>query len=166
LDKDSAKTAILVVAEESDTRIFLSKLLVSAGWIVVEAVGMADGLRLAKEEKPGLVVLDVMMSNREGIQLYHHMRNEPLLRRIPVIMISAIDWETFSFYEKFQVGRMGPSVPEPEAFMEKPVEAEELLGELDRLLGGDTRPEPPETVEPEKLPPIPNEKRGRWEEVP
>ena len=166
LGTNKGKSVILVVAEESDTRIFLSKLLVSAGWIVVEAVGMAEGLRLAKEAKPAVVVLDVMMPNMEGIHMYHHMKNEPLLRTIPVIMISGIDWETFSFYQKFHSDRMGPRVPEPEAFMEKPVEADELLGELERLLGDMARPEASESVDPEELSPISEQGCGRQEKVP
>jgi CheY-like chemotaxis protein len=160
------KTAILVVAEESDMRIFLSKLLLSAGWTVVEAVGMAEGLRLARDERPALVVLDVMMSNKEGIHMYHHMKSEPFLRTIPVILISGIDWEMFSSYQKFHPGRLGPSVPEPEAFMEKPVEADELLGELERLLGELANSKASRSVDPEELSPTSAQGRGRQEKIP
>ena len=98
--------------------------------------------------------------------MYHHMKSEPFLRTIPVIMISGIDWETFSFYEKFHPGRMGPSVPEPEAFMEKPVEADELLGELKRLLGDMARSEASESVDPDELSSASEQGRGRQEKVP
>ena len=118
---------ILVVADESDMRIFLSNLLSSVGFHPVSAINMQEGLQTAKTNRPALIILDVMMADKEGIRMYHHLKNDEILKNIPVIMLSAIDRETFFLYEKFQSGQSGSGVPEPDAYLEKPPEADELL---------------------------------------
>jgi hypothetical protein len=52
---------------------------------------------------------------------------------IPVIMLSAIDRKTFFLYKKFKSTPSGAGVPEPEAYLEKPPEAEELIGIVQML---------------------------------
>ena len=121
------KNIILVVADESDTRIFLSNLLSSVGFQPISAISMPEGLQTAKTRQPALIILDVMMTGKEGIRMYHHLKNDDTLKNIPVIMLSAIDRETFFLYEKFQSGQSGSGVPEPDAYLEKPPEADELL---------------------------------------
>lgn len=128
------KNIILVVADESDTRIFLSNLLGSVGFQPVSANNMPEGLQTAKTSQPALIILDVMMADKEGIRMYHHLKNDEVLKNIPVIMLSAIDRETFFLYEKFQSARGGSGVPEPDAYLEKPPEAEDLLYLVDRLI--------------------------------
>ena len=123
----NAEKTILVVAEESDTRIFLSNLLTSGGFSPVSTDTMAGGLEKARSLNPDLIVLDVMMANREGIRTYHHLKHDPSLRSIPVIMISAIDRETFFLYERFGALSRGAALAEPDAYLEKPPEAEELI---------------------------------------
>jgi len=121
------KNIILVVADESDMRIFLSNLLSSVGFQPISATNMPEGLQTAKIRRPALIILDVMMAGKEGIRMYHHLKNDEILKNIPVIMLSAIDRETFFLYEKFQSGQSGSGVPEPDAYLEKPPEADELL---------------------------------------
>ena len=131
------KNIILVVADESDTRIFLSNLLSSVGFQPVSAINMPEGLETAKTRRPALIILDVMMAGKEGIRMYHHLKNDDTLKNIPVIMLSAIDRETFFLYEKFQSTRGGSGVPEPDAYLEKPPEAEDLLYLVQRLIEND-----------------------------
>jgi CheY-like chemotaxis protein len=123
----STANTILVVAEESDTRVFVSNLLNTEGFNPIGAAGMPEGLRLARSRRPALIILDVMMPNKEGIRIYHRIKNDPVLKTVPVIMLSAIDRETFYLYEKFQSTPLGPGVPEPDAYLEKPPEADDLI---------------------------------------
>ena len=46
---------------------------------------------------------------------------------VPVIMVSTIDQKTFTFYQKFQSTSKDKGVPEPGAYLEKPLETEELI---------------------------------------
>lgn len=131
-----AANAILVVAEESDTRIFLSNLLRTGGFSPVSATTMAQGLERARTGHPNLIILDVMMPNKEGIRMYHHLKNDNALKAIPVIILSAIDRETFFLYERFQSTQKGFGLPKPDAYLEKPPEADELI----RLARSLTRP--------------------------
>lgn len=127
MDPAAIKNIILVVADESDMRIFLSNLLSSVGFQPISAINMPEGLQTAKTSRPALIILDVMMADQEGIRMYHHLKNDEILKDIPVIMLSAIDRETFFLYEKFQSSQCGSCVPEPDAYLEKPPEADELL---------------------------------------
>jgi two-component system phosphate regulon response regulator PhoB len=127
LDPAAINNIILVVADESDMRIFLSNLLSSVGFQPISAINMPEGLQTAKTSRPALIILDVMMADQEGIRMYHNLKNDEILKNIPVIMLSAIDRETFFLYERFQSGQYGSCLPEPDAYLEKPPEADELL---------------------------------------
>nr|CBX31282.1 hypothetical protein N47_E47940 [uncultured Desulfobacterium sp.] len=118
---------ILVVDDELDMLIFLSNLLMAEGFTVIEAKNGTEGITKARKNPPALIILDVMMSEESGIQIYRLLKFDKQLKRIPVIMLSAIDRDTFSHYQKFESSQPGQSVPEPEAFLEKPPEAEELI---------------------------------------
>ncbi|MBA3035364.1 MAG: response regulator, partial [Desulfobacterium sp.] len=89
---------------------------------------------------PALIILDVMMSEESGIQIYRLLKFDKQLKRIPVIMLSAIDRDTFSHYQKFESSQPGQSIPEPEAFLEKPPEAEELINIVLELTSMDKKP--------------------------
>lgn len=133
LHMDMKRKKILVVSDELDMRIFLSNLLDAGGFKPTEAENGAEGLKMATAMKPALIILDVMMSNKEGIQIYRNLKNDKTLKKIPVIMLSAIDRKTFFFYEKFKSIPSVAGVPEPEAYLEKPPEAEELMGIVQML---------------------------------
>jgi DNA-binding response OmpR family regulator len=116
-----------VVADESDTRVFLFNLLKGAGFEAVVACNMSEGLDIAESILPALIILDVMMTDKKGILMYHHLKNDAILKTVPVIMLSAIDRKTFYLYEKFYSPLNPASVPEPDAYIEKPPEADELV---------------------------------------
>jgi twitching motility two-component system response regulator PilH len=118
---------ILVVDDESDMRIFLCNLLGNCGFHPIGAGDRIEGLQKAKNEKPDLIVLDVMMPKESGILMYRQLREDKNLKQVPVIMVSTIDKKTFSRYQKFQSGPQAAGVPEPGAYLEMPLETEELV---------------------------------------
>ena len=124
---------ILIVEDELDLRIFLCNLLGNCGYHTIDAADRAEGLQKAKKEKPALIILDVMIPKEDGIQMYREIKQDQDLKNIPVIMVSTIDRKTFSFYQKFQHSPKGTGVPEPGAYLEKPLEADELIELVDRL---------------------------------
>ncbi|MFH2046142.1 MAG: response regulator [Pseudomonadota bacterium] len=128
---------ILVVADELDILIFLSNLLRAEGFEVVEADNGEQGLAKARKNLPALIILDVMMPEESGIQTYQALKYDKRLQRIPVIMLSAINKETFSHYQKFESIKARQGIPEPEAFLEKPPEAEELINAVLKLMPTD-----------------------------
>ncbi|MGD2125235.1 MAG: response regulator [Desulfobacteraceae bacterium] len=128
------KKKILVVDDELDMRTFLATLLETSGYKPVVAADGLDGLQKAREVKPELVILDVMMPKEGGIQLYRELKTDAKLKHIPVIMLSGIAKKTFFHSQNVLNAYQGHSVPEPEAYIEKPPEPEELLRYTQNLL--------------------------------
>lgn len=130
-----AKT-VLIVDDEIDMRLFLATLMETNGYAHVLAKNGAEGLAAAAARAPDLIVLDIMMPKEGGVQMYGQLKTRPPLKHIPVVILSAISRKTFYHYLKMLSVRLGDSIPEPEAYLEKPPEADEVLAVVRRLIGG------------------------------
>lgn len=128
------KKKILIVDDELDMRIFLSTLLKTSGYQPVVTRDGNEGIQKAKAIGPDLIILDVMMPGEGGVQMYRELKVDPVLRTIPVMMLSAVARRTFSHYLKMVNIRMDSPIPDPDAYMEKPPEADELLRMTGRLI--------------------------------
>ena len=118
---------VLVVDDELDMRTFITTLLETSGFKALSAEDGIQGLEIARRNKPSLVILDIMMPKESGITMYRELKNDPKLKDIPVIMLSAISKKTFFHSQKMLDEYKGESIPEPAAYIEKPPEPEELL---------------------------------------
>ena len=127
MSPDLDKKKILIVDDELDMRIFLCNLLGNCGYEPIDAGDRTEGMRMAKRENPALIILDVMMPKEGGIQLYRELQEDADLKKVPVIMVSTIDKKTFWMYQKVQSTPYGKKVLEPGAYLEKPLETEELI---------------------------------------
>jgi DNA-binding response OmpR family regulator len=130
---ETAKERILVVDDELDMRTFLCTLLQAGGYVPIVAENSSQGLKKAKDSRPGLIILNVMMPGESGIYMYRKLKTSEELRHIPVIMLSGVAKKTF-FSSQYLLDYCGRSLPEPEAYMEKPPESEELLQATQTLL--------------------------------
>ena len=131
---------ILIVEDELDLRIFLRNLLENNGYHTIHADNKADGLQMVKREKPALIILDVMIPEEGGIQMYREIKQDQDLKNIPVIMVSTVDRKTFSSYQKFQKESQDLGFIEPGAYFEKPLEAEKLIERVRSLITADGYP--------------------------
>ena len=118
---------VLIVDDELDMRTFVSTLLETSGYKPLTAVDGKEGMEVARRDKPSVVLLDVMMPNESGIGMYRELKNDPDLKDIPVIMVSALSRKTFFHSQKVLDEYKGENIPEPAAYIEKPPEADELL---------------------------------------
>jgi len=126
---------ILVVDDEQDMRIFVSTVVETLGFEPVVAKNGIEALEEARLNPPALVILDVMMPKiDDGIQTYLQFRSDPGLSHIPILMLSAIAKKTFLHSIKMLSPQQGPQLPEPEAYMEKPPDANELSQLIAELL--------------------------------
>ena len=126
---------ILVVDDEQDMRIFVSTVAETLGFEPMVAQDGAEALEKARSNPPALVILDVMMPKiDDGIQTYRRFRTDPGLASIPIIMLSAIAKKTFLHSIKMLSPRQGSPMLEPEAYMEKPPDANELSRLISELL--------------------------------
>jgi len=118
---------ILVVDDELDMRTFITTLLETNGYKPLSAKDGIEGLETARQTRPSLIILDIMMPKESGIDLYRALKNAPDLKDIPVIVLSAISKKTFFHSQEMLDRYRGETIPEPAAYIEKPPEPEELL---------------------------------------
>ena len=129
------KKTVLVVEDELDMRIFISTLLETSGYQPIMTRDGKEGLHKAKDICPDLIILDVMMPGEGGVQMYRHLKTDKTLCNIPVIMLSAITRKTFTHYLNMVNARLKDPIPDPDAYVEKPPEAEDLLRIATSLIG-------------------------------
>ncbi len=125
---------VLVVDDELDVRTFISTLLETNGYRPIVAMDGKEGLEAARQEKPSLIILDIMMPKESGINMYRALMTDPELKEIPVIMLSALSKKTFFHSQKILDEYKGEKIPEPAAYIEKPPEPDELLDAIQNSL--------------------------------
>lgn len=79
---------ILVVDDEEDVITILKKKLETEGFSVVTAKDGLEGLQQARAQTPDLILLDIIMPNKDGFAMLKDLRADEKLRKIPVIMVS------------------------------------------------------------------------------
>jgi len=80
---------ILVIEDEADIQQVLEYNLRQAGHEVLSATRGKEGLRLARDRQPNLVLLDLMLPDLAGMEICRTLKDDPKLRRIPVLMVTA-----------------------------------------------------------------------------
>jgi CheY-like chemotaxis protein len=114
---------ILVIDDDPKIRSLLARILTSNGHRVREAVDGGVGIKLYLQAAPELVITDIVMPNREGIETIRLLREwDPAL---PILAISGNGREG---YLRFAV-QFGAT-----AALQKPFDAEQLLSAVDKLL--------------------------------
>lgn len=125
---------ILVVDDELDMRIFIATLVKTGGYQAIVCRNGQEGIRKAREEVPDLIVLDVMMPGDGGVKMYRDLKTDPALKAIPVLMLSGVQKKSFSHYIRMLKVRIEDSIPDPDAYIEKPPVPEDLLKTVHELL--------------------------------
>ena len=121
---------ILVVDDDPDFVEVTSMILESGGYEVASASNGEEALQAMRQDKPDLVLLDVMMSTvLDGLNVSHEMRNDPALRDIKVIMVSSII--TSPHASLFPTDEYVPI----DAWISKPMDPDDLLEKVRRLIG-------------------------------
>lgn len=80
---------ILVIEDAPASKRLICYTLEQEGYQVLSASNGVVGLRMAREEKPDLLVLDVMLPGLDGFELCHRLRSDPQTTRLPILMLSA-----------------------------------------------------------------------------
>jgi len=87
--KDYKKTAVLVIEDEPDIRDFASRVLELEGCHVLQAENGEEGLRVARESKVSLVLLDLRLPGLDGWAVLEQLKSELELSSIPIIVLTA-----------------------------------------------------------------------------
>ncbi len=81
---------VLTIEDQPDIRRLIRMTLEFKGFQAIEAGNGPDGLALARSGRPDLILLDVMMPGMDGLTVSRELLADPELRRIPVVMLSAL----------------------------------------------------------------------------
>jgi len=81
---------ILVVDDDDSFRAFLEELLGRTGYEVVSAPNGTRGIERAEQERPDLIILDVMMPDMSGGMTAHHLSENNATKDIPIIFLTSI----------------------------------------------------------------------------
>jgi len=117
---------ILVVDDEMHIIRIVKYKLESAGYNVLTALNGADALRIAREEKPSLIFLDIMMPGINGYEVCTQLKNAPETRDIIIIMLTAKGQES----DKIKGLEVGV-----DEYITKPFSPQDLLDRARDLLG-------------------------------
>ncbi len=123
---ESNKKRILIVEDEVELADLLSRLLRNAGYEVLTAFDGQEGLNRAHEEKPNLIIADIMMPVLDGRQMTRLLKFDKDFERTPIILLTALAQE--------KDRQLGEEVG-ADAYIVKPFETEDLLREIKKLLG-------------------------------
>jgi len=125
---------VLNVEDDPDIRMFVTTVLEEHGYIPIMAKDGEEGAKKVKEEKPDLIILDILMPKESGIKMYHELKKDPSFKDIPVVMLSGVSKRTFLRSQAALTEFGDETVPEPEVYLEKPVEPEDLAEILKKIL--------------------------------
>lgn len=117
---------ILLVEDHEDNRIVYSTILEHFGYRVLLAGDGAEGVRMARESSPDLVLMDVSIPVMDGWQATAALKADPATARIPVIALTA---------HALPADRQRAEEVGCDGYLAKPVEPRRVLEEVRRFLG-------------------------------
>ena len=123
------KKLVLVVDDEADVRSYLTTLLNDNGFETITAGNGAEGFKLAKEQKPALISLDITMDQESGVRMFRNLQESEITAKIPVIIVTGVSSDFKQFIESRR------QVHPPEAYFEKPIDKQQYIAKVKEILG-------------------------------
>lgn len=80
---------VMIIEDETDAAEMFAEMMRVNGFRVIKMFSSAPAISMIAQEKPDLIILDVMMPDISGIEVLRYMRRDPKLEKIPVIIVSA-----------------------------------------------------------------------------
>src|SRR6516165_1398186 len=87
----NAAQLALVIDDDETVHDVMRRFLVREGFDVVTARNGEDGLDLARQVRPSIITLDVLMPGLDGWRVLHELKSDPILANIPVVMLTIVD---------------------------------------------------------------------------
>jgi CheY-like chemotaxis protein len=122
---------ILIVDDEPEQIEFASTVLEENGYIPIGASNGAEAMKIVKREKPGLILLDILMPEKSGIGMYHNLKHDEETRDIPVIIVTGV--ARGGHFNDLMM-RQGEALPPPDGYIEKPMNPDDVLKLVTDLL--------------------------------
>jgi CheY-like chemotaxis protein len=119
---------VLIIDDEKDMRVYLEAIFRKEGYETKTAENGDEGLWLAEADRPDLITLDILMPKKSGIKAYRGLRAAETTKEIPIIVLTGLT-RLDDFF-----GDLG-DLPKPDALVEKPIDREAFVKEVERLVG-------------------------------
>ncbi|HMZ08086.1 MAG TPA: response regulator [Anaerolineales bacterium] len=123
--ESSTNKKILCIEDEPEMIDLIRLILNRRGFDVYGAPGGVEGIRLVRETHPDLVLLDLMMPDMDGWEVYQQMKADAALRDIPVIVVTA----KAQNIDKV----LGLHIAKVDDYIAKPFSPKELIDSVDRI---------------------------------
>ena len=124
---------ILTIDDDPNLQKVLKKVLESKSYQVIQALDGEEGLRTVIDEKPDLIILDVIMPGKTGFDVCHELKTDEkyhFFSKIPVLMLTVYPDDRELAHLSMREGM----TMEAEDYMHKPIDPEELLKRVEALL--------------------------------
>lgn len=124
----------VVIDDEPDLTAFISSILETNGFEVRTATDATSGEGLILEKAPDVILIDLMMPGRSGVQLFARLSKNEATKDIPLVMVTGIkdqmgvDWGEVAGQFK---------VRQPDGYVEKPIDPDRLMSVVRGVLSGE-----------------------------
>ncbi|MGA1540678.1 MAG: response regulator, partial [Chthoniobacterales bacterium] len=122
-EKEGARGTLLVIDDDPSSRELLQRMLEKEGYAVRLAANGPDGIAAAKEHKPDLITLDVMMPSMDGWAVLSALKADPATADVPVVMLTMVEDRPMGF-------ALGAT-----EYLTKPVQKSRVLEAVSRCVG-------------------------------
>jgi len=121
-----SKKNILIVEDDPQTVKLVKFILEKNNCSTISVKDGEEGLRMARERKPDLIILDLMLPGMDGYQVCETLKNDPNTKEIPVLVLTALD--SGADFEKALEKKA-------DWYITKPFDAQHLLKRVNYLIG-------------------------------
>ncbi len=118
---------IVCIEDEPDMIELLRTILESSGYKVIGANGGVAGLEIVRREKPDLILLDLMMPDMDGWEVFQQIKDDSELSSIPIVVVTA----KAQSIDKV----LGLYIARAEDYITKPFKVQDLVDRIDKLVG-------------------------------
>ena len=127
---DKAVKRILCIEDEQEMIDLIRLILGRRGFDVKGATGGMEGLKMVRQDIPDLVLLDLMMPDLDGWEVYQQMKADDKTRGIPVIVVTA---------KAQNIDRvLGMHIAKVDDYITKPFSPQDLLNSVEKVLNNNT----------------------------
>jgi len=130
---------VLVVDDEPNVRDYLAQILADAGFQVRTAGDGVEALAMIRAEPPDFISLDLVMPRKSGHRLLYELRRDPVLSRIPVVIVTAHAQDEFG-EDSLRDIMANRVISGPGTYLEKPVRPADYVRCVQRALGMEEAP--------------------------
>jgi DNA-binding response OmpR family regulator len=127
------QTKVLLIDDDHDVHAVVKKILEPKSYEVISAYDGFEGLKKVVEDRPDLIILDVIMPGKHGFDVVHELKSDEkyhFFSNIPVLMLTVYPEDREKMHLSMREGMM----MEAEDYLQKPVDPQQLLKRVEDLL--------------------------------